>query len=195
MRTHVALRALGLLVISAATSFALPITYNFVWSGQSPLPTSGSFTYDSSLTQFTNFTIVWDGYTFNFLPVVNSTVSSSGCGNITTQQIFNFLTAANTSECNPGPDKLTWQGLISGQYAIFNLFNTDGGQGVTDIELSVSDQLAITGSFGPISGLYSVTPASVPEPSTLFLALAGGGLLLGKRMGARRKSADPVVRA
>jgi hypothetical protein len=37
------------LAISAAALQAAPITYNLTFTGGPPLPTAGSFTYDSSL--------------------------------------------------------------------------------------------------------------------------------------------------
>ena len=202
MRTHLAIRILGLLVISGTMSFATPINYTFTWipEGQLPLPTSGSFTYDSAAavgSQFSNFQVVWDSFLFDFTAAANSATVNSTCGAVTSPEIFAFLTG--TSECAPAPDTFSWIGNAGGPSPTFDLFDTSG-LGTTDIELGATSATIVTGSPAPVSGLYSVgrmnTTASVPEPSTVLLGLAGGGLLLGRRMAqARRKSAGSMNRA
>lgn len=204
MRTHLGIRALGLLVIPAAVSFATPINYTITWisEGQLPLPASGSFTYDSAAaigSQFSNFQVVWDSYMFNFTSAADSATVNSTCGAVTSPEIFAFL--MGTPECTPAPDTLSWIGEADAPFPTFELFDTSG-LGTTDIELGASSTTSVTGSPAPVSGLYSVgtaiiiPPASVPEPSTFLLALAGGGLLLGRRMAqARQKSAVSVDRA
>jgi len=200
MRMHLAIRALGLLVVSAAASLAAPITYNFNWisEGNLPLPTSGSFTYNSAAavgSQFSNFVIVWDSYTFNFTSVANSaTVTTAGVtcpttASVTSAIIFGFLTG--TSECTPTPNTFSWIGNPGGPFPTFNLYDTSGSPGTSDIELSVASTTSVTGTPATVSGLFTTSTASVPEPSTFFLAFAGGAVLLGRRIAqAKRKSAD-----
>jgi PEP-CTERM motif len=202
MKAHLA-KVLGLLVIFGTASFATPILYTFNWisEGQTPLPTSGSFDYDSSAavgSQFSNFTVVWDSFTFNFTAAANSATVNSTCGAVTSPEVFAFLTG--TAECTPTPNTFSWIGNAGGPSPTFDIYDTSG-LGTTDIELGATSATVVTGSPAPVSGLYSVgtviiQQSPVPEPSTLLLALAGGGLFLGRRMvQAWRKSTVPVDRA
>ena len=47
-------------------------TYNITFTGGSPNPTMGSFTYDSTNPQFSNYTVIWDGITFDLTSSANS---------------------------------------------------------------------------------------------------------------------------
>ena len=53
------------------------VTHEMVFSGGSPTPTSGSFTYDTTSMQFTFFSIKWNGANINLLPSANSPVTQN----------------------------------------------------------------------------------------------------------------------
>lgn len=54
-------------LVGVLPALADPIQYtiDFTLTQGSPLPTSGSFIYDSSTSTFTSFDVVWDGDTFD----------------------------------------------------------------------------------------------------------------------------------
>lgn len=74
---------------------------DFTLTQDSPLPSSGSFYYDSSTSTFTNFDVVWDGYTFDLTSAANSftfTSPSDPCYSGSTngaQEIFLLMTACS----------------------------------------------------------------------------------------------------
>ena len=197
MKKYPALSALALLVLSLtgmeSSAQASPVTYTFNWvfDGQLPLPTAGSFTYDSSLASnpFSAFTVSWDGFTFNFTSLANTPTSpgatSNGCAAISTAVIFAFLTG--TPECPGGTNNFTWVGNPGGPNPTFTLFDNSGAN---QILLRVASGTGVTGTPPTVSGLFTVgTPTTgVPEPSALLLALSGCAVLLGRRALVGRKS-------
>jgi hypothetical protein len=198
MKKDAVAKALALVVLSVAGleshAYASPIVYDFNWisEGNLPLPTSGSFTYDSAAavgSQFSDFVVDWDGFSFNFTANANSATVSSTCGAVTSPQIFQFLTG--TPECTPTPNTFSWIGNAGGPSPTFNIFDTSG-LGTTDIELGASSGTQVTGSPAPVSGLYSVSTASTPEPSMFIVLLAGCAFLVLKRARANRKLAHAV---
>jgi hypothetical protein len=193
MKEHAAVRALALVVLSVAGveshALASPIVYDFNWisEGNLPLPTSGSFTYDSTAavgSQFSDFVVDWDGFSFDFTTAANSATVTSSCGAVTSPEIFAFLTG--TPECTPTPDNFSWIGNPGGPFPTFNIFDANANS-TTDIELGASSTTSVTGNPNLVSGLYTVSPAStVPEPSMLFLVLPCVAFVVRKRVKARR---------
>src|ERR1700674_1217155 len=59
--------AVLIVAIGAPHAHADTITdYAISFTGTGTLPTSGSFAYDTTTNQFTSFTAIWDGLTFDF---------------------------------------------------------------------------------------------------------------------------------
>lgn len=85
-------RLIILLSILTVSDQAASLTYNLTFSGGSPTPTGGSFTYDTVANRFTTFTITWSGLTFNLLPSANSPVTQgTTCKVISGQELYNAL--------------------------------------------------------------------------------------------------------
>ena len=166
-----------------ALSFAAPnvhadtvTNYTINFTGGSPLPTSGSFTYDSTVPAFSNFIVVWDGLTFNLTSSANNPTvvpPLPGCIPAGTGPAESF---ALLSGCASG----TWAappGL--GTFAI----------GIPPIGSCCPSppQFSIFSSVGPSfsndfgSGSYSIAAVATPEPSSLALMLSGVGLVFGMR--------------
>jgi|SRR5580700_387239 hypothetical protein len=147
------------------------------------LPTSGSFTYDSSTPKFSNFLVVWDGLSFDLTSSANTPLIFGpvppAClgGDSNAAATFQLLT-------NCGDLVTGWLGKVGGSPAsrIFT-FVSPTESCIFDADcISIS---AVTVPVGPISealgfGSFAVA-VSTPEPSTVALMLAGIGLLLVMR--------------
>jgi len=68
-------------VVSAAFGFAhaVPATYFVNFSGSSPLPGIGVFTYDAASPRFSNFFVSWGGVLFDMTSAANAPVVGGGC--------------------------------------------------------------------------------------------------------------------
>jgi len=64
-----------LLLSSTMSVNAELFTYEIYFSGNSPTPTSGSFTYDTTFNVFTSFNVTLFGTNINMLPSANSPVT------------------------------------------------------------------------------------------------------------------------
>ena len=190
-------KTLAILVLAAA-AFSLPASasaiynINFGLSQGTPLPT-GSFDYDSG-SGFTNFTVNWDGQSFDFTPVANGMTLTAdpptGCGPTTSgvQPAYAFQLMTQTAAgCNA---VYAWMGVYSpmGGYATFAFILNPGGNSQSqDVLLQqdlVTPQLAYnnvaTGSW------TAAAESSTPEPGTLGMMLLGA-LAVGSVRPRRRR--------
>lgn len=198
MKLKTTFSALGLVMLFAvgfeSRSDAAPILYtiDFTLISGPPAPTSGSFDYNSTAApgfQFTNFVVDWDGFTFNFTAAANAaTVTDNGCPTPTAVTIFDFLTG--TGDCPGSPNAFTWKADTNNAGSTsdptFNFYD-DGNPSTNYIIFGASaGSVPVVPSLADISGTYVATAApTVPEPSTLILALLGGVFLLVVRRSAR----------
>lgn len=68
----------GAVVIATSwQAMASVIHYDITFAGGSATPT-GSFDYDASAPQFLNFTVIWDGLSFDMTGSANNPVFSAG---------------------------------------------------------------------------------------------------------------------
>jgi PEP-CTERM motif len=169
------------LVCATATSTAAPILYSINFSGGPTLPSAGSFFYDSGTRQFSSFGVVWNGLNLDLTSSANSPVIDGACASAApdSEDYFNYLSGS-------GCASTSW--LVVGQ------------QSLPPSDLFRLGVLAPLGSayaqtFGPGSGtagllaggsftIRAMPPGTVPEPTSLGLALVGIGALawrLGKR--------------
>jgi hypothetical protein len=81
--TRSKLRGLALSVaascwLAAAPVYSAPIHYEIDFTGDSPVPSSGSFDYDPAVPSFSNFLVVWNGIVFDFTSDTNSPTEGPG---------------------------------------------------------------------------------------------------------------------
>jgi hypothetical protein len=175
LRHHLS-STLFLLAISAAPAGASTITYNILFGG-SDAPTQGTFTWNNVTDTFSNFTVTWNGTTFNLTASANSpTISPTDtCTGGATGAIaaFDLLNPPCT-----GSDPTTntvWYGSGSTIFEVTDNFNAKSGW--TCIETGDSD---CSGNAVAPGGILGIDP--VPEPTTLALVLMGAGFVMRKRL-------------
>ena len=167
------------------TAVAAPIQYNISFSSVtgSVLPSSGSFTYDASIPQFSNFHVEVEGADINLTATANSPVIAAPCvvGDASTPR-QGFAIVSGATAC---PAQQLWFLYSSG----FELFSSvtpfTGDFGSLDLSEVIGSP-----SHVPVSGLtggfFTITSAATaPEPSTIPLVLIA--FLLGLAAVYRRR--------
>jgi hypothetical protein len=168
-------------ILTAAT-WSSPVfastLYDITFTGETPLPTTASFLYDST-TGFSQFFLTWDGVAFDLTTAANnfSADQTDACLENQTgvQAAFAVLT-----NC-PSP---FWYGLNGDDFASFQLSPSETDSfslGINRISDSVTTD-TVVGNDQSI-GSFSTT-AAVPEPSPMFLtsmSLLALALVGGKR--------------
>jgi hypothetical protein len=159
------------LVSLAAQATAAPVFYSITFAGESPLPTSGSFSYDATTQQFSSFLISWTGSTFDLTTSANFPFNFGGCDTPAADSA-DFFAALTGAACG----SREWSGVRSNSQLVF--------------ALGVFPNPPSGNSFAVPSGTFSVT-SSVPEPSSLAMLLTGAGLaVLG---GVRRQKKQLIA--
>lgn len=172
-----------LLVIAAAPAAATTLSYVIDFEGANA-PTSASFTYNSTTSTFTNFSIVWDGHTFTLTgsansPVLNGTDPCLG-GSTGGAATFKLLTSCVGSNSSTNT---VWFGNLSvPDFLITDNFNATSNW--TCVESGMPS--CASGATSPDGLIEGIT--AIPEPSSLALGLAGLGWMMRKRLVGRRES-------
>lgn len=163
-------------VSSAYADSTTSYKINFTATSGSPLPTSGAFVYDKTTDQFSSFTVVWNGLTFDLTSAANSpTIRNSGppciSGDTGAQATLALMTTCSSSGI--------WEGFTPANVSRQSSFQFYDGScvGVTCHDTFITDfestgaQTAndAHGTYG-----YTVEVADTPEPGSL--ALLGSGL-------------------
>ncbi len=186
-------------VFGSLPVLAAPVDYviNFTLTGGSPLPTSGTFTYDSGGPGFTAFLVEWSGFTFDLAasanaPFIYAPADPIPCLGGATGHAASFLalTACLTPPPQIGETSSVgqfWVGMTypdtGGDFFAFNYSPIDSSTpGAPFIQISL-----VHGALGPVPsvvgyGPFSAIPSAVPEPSTLALTLVAGVLSARKRI-------------
>ena len=164
------------------TTYAITFTLN---PGYTLLPASGSFTYDSTNPQFSNFLVSWAGVTFDLTAAANAPdVRGSGCTGEASTPSFGFAIISQSASGCSNPIGYYWGALVDGGgYAEFGFGLYNANSGVTqDVFITIVHAFD---SGGPsATGNWSITPSSTvttPEPSALVLLGIGIFALLGIR--------------
>jgi hypothetical protein len=158
------------------------------------VPTAGSFTRDSTDQTFAAFTVTWDGFVFYLAGNQQQDGNTSGCGLPDTQNSIFLLLTTPGGFCGPGQAGPEWMADAASNGDVIGFFDTD--------ETDTSTIFDITGEViggeqaqnlnGVFSGGFStaIAPtAATPEPSSFWLILAGGAMLLAGKYRRPAKAA------
>ncbi len=187
------MKLLALSSVCLLAAFSQPLkadvitTYDITFTGSGTLPTSASFTYDSTVPQFSDFIVDWNGLSFNLTSIANnpSVEGAVPCVGSDTGAALGF---AMLTTCDV-PGNAQWQANESGGVANFFLL---AGTAAVCGELGPCDSITEVLSTNPAdnaggSGSFTVTAvaAVTPEPGTLTLSLSA--LLVGLSVWATRR--------
>jgi hypothetical protein len=175
-----------LLAFGALPALATPVYYTINFTSGSPLPTSGSFFYDSATSTFASFDVMWDGDTFDLTAGANAQPFSSPTdpcfsGSTTgAQEVFLLMTACS-SDANPlyssGPP--VWQANNNvGGYTSFD-FDTADETGPNHIGVVFQ---YFTGDGTTINDANGGFESTAPEPDSCALTLIGLCVVTRKRI-------------
>ncbi len=176
------------LVTCSAPIWAAATTYdiNFTLTSGTPAPTAGSFTYDPAVG-FSNFTVDWNGLTFDLTAAANTILVDSfvgtGCDSESSTPQYAFLVLTkDLTGCSP---TYTWAAGGSSGGGLTFVFGVSDGPG--------SDTFRTTDPYPPDGGLFvegdwSLTEvqASTPEPTSLALTFLAGLALAGLKRRANK---------
>jgi hypothetical protein len=174
---------LFLLGIAAGPAAATTLSYVIDFTGTNA-PTSASFTYNSTTSTFTNFSIVWDGHTFSLTgsansPVINGTDPCLG-GSTGGAATFKLLTSCIGGDATTNT---VWFGNLS----VPDFLITDNFDATSNWTCVESGQASCaSGAISPDGLIEGIT--AIPEPSSLALGLIGLGWMMRKRLAGRRES-------
>ena len=171
-----------LLAIGARPALADPLLYtiSFNLAAGAPLPTSGSFYYDSSTSIFTNFDVVWDGNMYDLTAGANAPnfpyapgrippCTSGASGGLATFELLTTCQSAAQADLWFASD----QGLGTPVFG-FEAYYVGAAQ--VDFESEGN----YTGGTTLAYGSYSVE--ATPEPGSCALMLIGVCLVMRKRI-------------
>jgi PEP-CTERM motif len=158
--------------------------------GYTTLPASGSFTYDSTNPQFSNFLVSWAGNTFDLTAGANSpTVTGSGCTGEASTPSFGFTLMSQSASGCSSPIFYYWSGIFEAdEYSEFAFGLGNSNTGYSEDYFSNSIRASFSGSEPVGTGTWSISPTSTvttPEPSVFLLLGIGIFALRGIRRGLR----------
>ncbi len=130
-------------------------------------PTSGSFVYDAAETlgnRFSNFVVVWDGFTFDLTGSANrgGIVLGTQCGtqsNSTSATVFEFL--SGTAVCTPTSVAL-WSGLADPPAQVsFTVADVLAvGNGSSSVLIQANSGVLTTAPSTSQTGQFSIAPVT-----------------------------------
>lgn len=182
-------------LLAVAPLDAGPIQYSINFTATlGTAPTNGSFFYDASApvgSQFSSFTVTWDGIQFDLTRPANLPSFASD-GGTCDDNVFAFLETGSAC-ANHHVGLPVWGGDNFTRNPDADFYFVDQDAANTGLlEITAYTPSMATQPNESDEGVFTITPltSTVPEPSSLMLVLAGGGWLLLKRSfpAARRNS-------
>lgn len=171
-------------------------TYTINFTGDIPLPTSGSFTFDPDTATFTAFSVTWYGVDFDLTAAANAPTTQTYPACLGGATLGDASFALMSGACNTYATGNHWFATYNLQFgAPFFGFQTGVDQLHPDQFLSINAN-ASAYPIEPnlprtISGDWTITP-SVPEPSSFILmstTLFAAAFLGRKRIALRLQQA------
>jgi hypothetical protein len=184
--------------LSNPPAFAGPVAYTLSFTSTvGTAPSSGSFTYDAAVPEFTDFLVVWEGAGFDFTAWANQP-STSGhdpiCLDSTALITFKLL----SGECSNAPiwDFFSQSSPFGGPAAGF--FSIHGDNQPRTPFIYGDPGFPLFGGPPAYGGLSIIqTDSSAPEPGTaallLVAALAWGGIQRMRRNQFARPTNRPAA--
>jgi hypothetical protein len=163
-------------LFAAAPAHPSPIHYDISFTGglPGPIPTAGSFDYDPASPSFTNFSVIWNGLTFDLTssannPDVIDSAFSSSCNGASGAALA-FAMMSSDPCITSIADSSSWEAVSFPALQAFLFFAQENDP----VFLTDRLRIQLTADLGDpeqerSSGGWSISAASVPEPPTLAL--------------------------
>jgi hypothetical protein len=179
----------GLALLLAASANAASINYTIQFTTSSgTAPTSGSFTYDSTTSLFSNFVVAWDIYNFDLTAAANAPATGgtaiAGCTDSNGATTFQLLShqcgadgwVANVTNAGPFPFAIHW----------FSFQIPQPSWPPTNLAAYATVNHSGSPNTRTGAGNWTITPesapdAAVPEPGSLCLLATGAVAALALR--------------
>ena len=171
---------LALLIAAAFSPNAFADIYTINFNGDPGNEPTGNFTYNG--TSFTNFTVIFEGITFNLEPSANSP-ANTGCGVTGPAYTFEFMVQSPSCDAT----SYLWDAVLSPGVSTFFIAPVTTGP---SSEIQAFGAPSFDGGFG--QGSWSVSDDShrttAPEPFGLPLVTGGAfalAILVRNRYGQK----------
>jgi hypothetical protein len=155
-----------------ATDMITNYTINFSVASGSPAPISGSFNYDSTNPQFTDFFVNWNGSVYDLTASANSpSIAGTGCAGEASTPAYAFaIMSQSLTNCTYASiDSYFWQAYVYSPATPPDTFYFNyEGAGNSDLIYALGTQTNVN---GPLA--YGAWTITAPEPSTSYLFLTG----------------------
>ena len=144
-------------------------------------PTSGSFTYDSTVQSFANFLVSWGGITFDLTAAADSPILfGTGCTGEAATPAYGFAIMSQDVTGCPVTSYAWGGGLTPTGDTLF--FQVITNLSIDEIYTHIGGPLP----EGPL-GTWTITPTPVPEPSGFVLLSVGLGMIGVLRQAKNRR--------
>jgi hypothetical protein len=162
------------IIVPLMAAFSVPAamadvatTYTITFTGGPIVPTEGTFTYDSTNPQFTNFTVTWNGLLFDLTSSANDPYLPFGrpaCIGNATGAAASFLLM--DGQC----PYAEWIGACASPGGGTCGFQFDSSMGLNPIIIEAG---VVSDLQGGGSGSFTIAAEPVPEPGCLLLVSSG----------------------
>jgi hypothetical protein len=189
-------RAVLLSLASVCSLQATAIDYTINFTNNSGPIATGSFTYDAAVPAFSNFIVFWDGLKFDLTTSANAPFDDGpggpACLGGKTGAAAGF--AWLSPGCQTFPVGWTADATPSGNSVIAS-FNFPEQNSSLQIGIHQDGSAADDDDTGD-RGTFTISPnagtAPTPEPGTLGVFVSGFGLLMVRRMRAKKAEVAPA---